>query len=96
MVAVGVIGMLSKSRGHILRVAAVTHVLFCLGSEDMYTDIPETISTAAVTAAINFVSVTCQQTAYIAGQGLLSEEIERYKSGKFPKVFFCCIDSLCN
>ena len=31
-------------------------------------------------AAINFVQVACQQSAYIAGRGSLAEEIQRFKS----------------
>lgn len=73
-------GMLSKSRGHVLRVDAVNHMLFCLGSEG--NDLPEEVSESAVHAAVHFVSIACQQTAYIAGRGLLSEEVERYKSGE--------------
>ena len=74
--------MLSKSRGHILRVAAVLHVLFCYNDESDY-EVPEEISESAVKAAINFVMISCQQTAYLAGRGSLSEEVERFKSGKF-------------
>ena len=68
-------GMLSKSRGYVLRVAVVIHVLFCFNSEDLI--IPEEVSESAVSAATNFVSVSCKQTAYIAGRGLLSEEVYR-------------------
>ena len=74
--------MLSKSRGHVLRVAAVLHVLFCYNDASDY-EVPEEITEAAVKAATNFIMVSCQQTAYIAGRGSLSEEVERFKSGMF-------------
>ena len=70
-----------KSRGHVLWVSAVLHVLFSSGTERYV--VSEEVSEAAVTAAANFVMVSCQQTAFIAGQGLLSEEVERFKSGTF-------------
>ena len=70
--------MLSKSRGHILRLAAVLHMLFCIETpeEDLDEEIPE----EAVKAAVNFVQVACQQTAYIAGKGLLTEELAKLVS----------------
>jgi hypothetical protein len=74
-------GMLSKSRGHVLRVSAVLHVLFSSDTEGYA--VSSEVSEAAVTAAANFVMVTCQQTAFIAGRGLLSEEVERFKTGMF-------------
>ena len=70
--------MLSKSRGQVLRLAAVLHMLFTLGTNQPTDDI---VSEAAVKAAINFVHVVCQQAAYIAGRGSLEEEIQRFKSG---------------
>ena len=76
--------MLSKSRGHVLRVAAVLHVLFHYKETSDYT-IPEEITESAVEAATNFVMVSCQQTAYIAGRGSLTEEVERFKSGMSNK-----------
>ena len=76
-----IVGLLSKSRGHVLRVSAVLHVLFSSDTEG-YT-VSEEVSEAAVTAAANFVMVSCQQMAFIAGRGLLSEEVERFKSGTF-------------
>ena len=76
-------GMLSKSRGHVLRVSAVLHVLFCCTEEGFV--IPEEVSENAVKAAANFVMVSCQQTAFIAGRGLLSEEVERFKCGMYVR-----------
>ena len=69
--------MLSKSRGHVLRLATALHVLFNLGKEE---EVSETVSEKAVRAAVDFVKVSCQQTAYIAGRGPLHEEVERFKS----------------
>lgn len=54
-----ILGMLSKSRGHILRVAAVMHVL-----ENPHS-IPSTISVAAIKAADSLVGVCVQHAAYI-------------------------------
>jgi len=34
------------------------------------------VSEGAVKAAINYVQVVCQQAAYIAGRGILEEEIQ--------------------
>ena len=66
--------MLSKSKGQILRVAAALHALFHLGSmEEVSTEISED----AITAAIDFVRLCCQQTG---GRGDISEEIQIIKS----------------
>ena len=53
-------GMLSKSRGQVLHLAAVLHMLFTLGTNQLTDDI---VSEAAVKAAINYVQVVCQQAA---------------------------------
>ena len=65
--------MLSKSKGLILRVAGVLHVLFCLDSTT--NDFPTKISDSTLEAAINFVEVCCQHAAFIAGRGEIEEEI---------------------
>ena len=65
--------MLSKSKGQTLRVAASLHVLFQLGI----------ISEEAVSAAINFVQLCCQQTAYMAGRGDIMEEVQTIKASTF-------------
>ena len=64
--------MLSKSRGQVLRLAAFFNILFTLGNGHPTDD----VSDEAVKAAINFVKVTCQQTSYIAGRGVLEDEIQ--------------------
>lgn len=50
-------GMLSKSRGYLLHVSVVLHVLFNLQRED---ELPEIISNEAIMAAMDFVNVSCQ------------------------------------
>ena len=59
------LGMLSKSRGQILRIAAVLHVLFHL---DTPQNIPTNIADNAVTAAIDFVELCIQHVMYIMGR----------------------------
>ena len=67
------IGMLSKSRGQILRVAAVMHALFYM---DTPLAIPDHICEAAIKAAKNFVELCNQHAAFLAGRGIISESIE--------------------
>ena len=80
--------MLSKSKGQILRVAASFHILFQIQdgdsepvdkediiSEDAVED-GDTISGRAIAAAIGFVDLCCQQTAYMAGRGNIKEELK--------------------
>lgn len=64
--------MLSKSKGQILRVAATMHVLFHWAKPQ---DIPSEISDNAIAAAINFVDVCIQHTAFLAGRGEVNEAI---------------------
>ena len=75
-----VTGMLSKSLGQIIRVSAAMHVLFNLDLEEE--ELPATISDAAIQAAIDFVEVCCQHTAYITGRGNINEELEHLQSGR--------------
>ena len=72
--------MLSKSKGQTLRVAASLHLLFQLGESQDMTSI---ISEKAVSAAINFVQLCCQQTAYMAGRGDITEEVQTIKASMF-------------
>ena len=65
--------MLSKSRGQILRVAATMHVLFHL---DTPLAISSTISEEALEAAINFVELSNQHVAFLAGRGDITHAIE--------------------
>lgn len=70
--------MLIKSKGQVLRIAAVLHVLFW-DPEDG-TDMPSTISTNAIIAAQNFID-TCCQHAFIAGRGQVDDEISHLTAG---------------
>ncbi len=72
-------GMLSKSRGQVLRLSPVLHLLFNYNKEG---EIPDVISEAAIKAAINFVKVTCEQTAMIAGRESVAETIKKCQSGE--------------
>ena len=74
--------MLSKSKGQVLRVAAILHVLFV----DSPTLIPSTISVKAITAAQNFIDTCCQHAAVIAGRGLIDEEIDHLTAGSLSTV----------
>ena len=69
--------MISKSLGQILRVSGVMHVLFSLEEEN----VDDTVTVAAINAAIHFVEVCCQQTAYIAGRGELEKELSMLMEG---------------
>ena len=71
--------MLSKSRGQVLRLATVLHMLFSIDSPNE--DLDETISENALKAAVNIMKLATQQTAYIAGKGELTEELEKFKTG---------------
>ena len=71
------VGMLSKSRGQILRVAAVLHVLFHL---DTPLIIPEAISDQALLAAQNFVELCNQYTTFLAGRREIAEAIDNIQN----------------
>ena len=73
--------MISKSLGQILRVSGVMHVLFSLEEDS----VDDTVTVAAINAAIHFVEVCCQQTAYIAGQGELEKELSMLMEGTSAK-----------
>ena len=81
------IGMLSKAKGQILRVAACLNVLFCDGEFDennemeVSPEIPLVITEKAIVAAQNMVDVACQHCIYIAGKSSISEELKRLSSG---------------
>ena len=67
-------GMLSKSKGQILRVAAVLHSLFNIQDPG---NIPDVLSENAMIAANDFVSVCLQHTALISGGGLIEDAIKQ-------------------
>jgi len=77
--------MLSKSRSHVLRVAAVLHVLFSIDpdyvAQNVLPNSENHISALALKIAIRMVHLSCQQTAYIAGKMELTEEKAKFASG---------------
>lgn len=76
--------MLSKSKGQVLRVAADLHVLFV--DPSTLPTITSQISMNAIIAAQNFVDTCCQHAAFIAGRGLVDEEIQHLVSGHLSYV----------
>lgn len=65
--------------GQILRVSVAMHVLFHIESD---APIADSISNEATEAAINFVEVCCQHTAYISGWGKIDDELELVVAGE--------------
>jgi len=72
------VGMLSKSKGQILRVAATLHVLFHLDSP---LTIPSEIGNDAMQAAIDLVDLCIQHAAYLAGRGKVLDIIDDLSKG---------------
>ena len=75
--------MLSKSKGQILRISACLHVLFHIDSP---LNIPDIISSDAIRAAIDLVSVCIQHAAFLAGQGEIDDIIQDIQKGKMIHV----------
>lgn len=76
------VGMLSKAKGQVLRVAAALHVLFCDTTDmDEMDGVPSVISKEAVITAQNYVDTCCQHAAFIAGRGKVDDEISQLISG---------------
>ena len=72
--------MLSKSKGQVLRVASALHFLFNMNTPGSHQqEISDEISEDAILASINFVALCCQQTAFMAGRGNITEEIQLIK-----------------
>ena len=65
--------------GQTLHVAASMHILFHVGSDE---PLSFTITSDALQAAIDFVEVFIQQTAYIGGRGKIDDDISLICSGK--------------
>jgi len=80
-------GMLSKSKGQVLRVAAVMHVLFHMSMPT----IPSEISENAVKASDKFVDYCLQQAAYLGGRGDFQETIHEIMRGQCCVVFFTLV-----
>ena len=72
--------MLSKSRGQLLRIATILHLLFSVQKQNESL-ISDEISEVAVLAAVDFIKKVCQQTAFIAGKGIIEEEVQACKTG---------------
>lgn len=72
------LGMLSKSKGQILRIATTLHVLF---NVETPLNIPDVISEKAIKAAINMVDVCLQHAAFLAGRGDIDDTIQKMIKG---------------
>ena len=80
------IGMLSKSRGQVLRVAATLHALFYIETPQQ---VPNCISNEAIIAAVDFVEVCNQHIAFLSGMGEIGSYITSLKemqTGICPSV----------
>ena len=75
------LGMLSKSRGHVLRLATVMHFLFHI--DDLDKELEAEVSDSAIRAAVNFIEVSSQQTAFIAGRSIISDELAKFQAGEY-------------
>ncbi len=65
--------------GQILRVSAAMHVLFDMENEE--DSLPSTITEVAIEAAIDFVEVCCQHTAFVTGRSIIEEELNLLEAG---------------
>ena len=77
--------MLSKSLGQTLRISVAMHILF--HNDDDGDELSNTVTQAAVEAAINFVEVCCQHTAYIAGRNDINEQLKLFETGMVKSIF---------
>ena len=84
---ISLLGMLSKSRSHVLRLSAVLHVLFYHSNDDQ---IPDIVSEEAIIAAINFVQLSCEQTAIISGRGSIKDIILKCQTGTDIHLLYLC------
>lgn len=62
------------------------HVLFHITENE--DPLPETVTTTAIEAAINFIEVCSQQTAYIAGRGNINDDLMLIESGKLLLLLY--------
>lgn len=74
------IGMLSKSKGQLVRVTGCLHCLFLMddintGESPDEFQIPSVVTDAAVRAAINFVNTCMDHTLYLCGRDEVKEEV---------------------
>ena len=88
-----VVGMLSKSKGQILRVAAVLQVLFHVDNPH---NIPAKVGEDVMKAAISHVDLCIQHAAYITGRGRVQDEVESvYQIMQGVKALIVCIMYSC-
>ena len=78
-------GMLSKSKGQILHIAATLHVLF---NWEHPKDVPKENSVDALKAAINFVDMCIQHSAFLAGRGDIDEAISKLQKIKMYALLY--------
>lgn len=64
-------------------------LLYALFSLESTEPLSSTISENAVQAAINFVELCCQQTAYIAGRENIEDELSMAASGNLNCINTC-------
>ena len=81
--------MLTKSKGQILRISAVMHVLYHM---DTPQNIPVEICEEAVKAADAFVDYCLQHAAYLGGRGDFHTAVEELQQGDTGPLFvqFSC------
>ena len=79
------VGMLSKSKGQILWLAAPIHVLFHWESPH---NVPSDNSADAVKAAISFVDTCIQHVVYLIGKKDIQEEIDEFSQTLHRKYRF--------
>ena len=84
-------GLLSKSKGQILRVSATLHVLFHINSP---LAISEELSDEAIRAAINLVDVCIQHAAFLAGRGDVGDKIEELAKGTCTYMYTAHISTI--
>ena len=83
------LGMLSKSKGQVLRLSAAFHVLFCDTDIDLsdegekieVANVSTQIADSAIVAAQNYVDTCCQHAAFIAGRTNIDDEITELSTG---------------
>ena len=83
-----IIGMLSKSRGQVLRVAATLHALFHIETPQQ---LPTNVSDDAIVAAVEFVEVCNQHVAFLSGMGDIDTYItslQEMQTGNCPLSWY--------
>lgn len=80
--------MFSKEKGLILRLMLAT-VFHILNSIDSSEEMQLALDSNAVGAAIRFLDMSVQQTAYIAGRGDIESEIHLFITGICFVIYTC-------